>query len=68
MLPAETDVTWRRSPSTEPLKETETGAIELPVVVAATGNFALSAVSIEVAAAAKLATFERLIDPEYAYP
>ena len=39
MLPDETDVTWRRSPLTEPVKETETGAIELPVVVAATGLF-----------------------------
>ena len=39
MLPAETDVTWRSIPLTEPVKETETDAIELPVMVAAAGLF-----------------------------
>ena len=43
MRPDETDVTRRRNPSSEPLKETETGAIELPDVIAATGALALSA-------------------------
>jgi hypothetical protein len=39
MLPDETDVTWRSSPLREPVKETEAGAIELPVALAATGLF-----------------------------
>jgi hypothetical protein len=43
MLPDETDMTVRRIPSTEPVKETETGAIELPAVTAATCKFELSA-------------------------
>ena len=42
MLPDETDVTWRRNPLMEPVKETETGAIELPAVTAATGKLELS--------------------------
>ena len=42
MLPDETDVTSRSNPLREPVKETETGAIELPAVTATTGNFALS--------------------------
>jgi len=53
---------------TEPVKETETGAIELPSVTAATGKLELSAASIALAAAEKLWTPERLIDAEYAYP
>jgi hypothetical protein len=65
MLPDETDVTCRRAPWTEPVKETETGAIELPSVTAATGKLELSAVSIAPAAPEKLLTPERSIGPEY---
>ena len=53
---------------TDPVKETETGVIELPAVTASTGKFELSALLIAVAAAEKPLTPERLIDPEYVYP
>jgi hypothetical protein len=43
MLPDETDVTSQRNPLTEPVKETETGVIELPAVTASTGKLELSA-------------------------
>jgi hypothetical protein len=43
MLPDDTDVTVRRIPLMEPVKETETGAIELPAVTAVTGALELSA-------------------------
>jgi len=68
MLPDETDVTCRRAPLTEPVKETETGAIELPSVTAATGKLELSAASIALWTSVKLSTPERLIGPEYVYP
>ena len=42
MLPDETDLTVSRIPLMDPLKATETGLIELPVVVAATGKCELS--------------------------
>ena len=43
MLPDETDVTWRSALLSDPVNETETGAIELPAVTAATGKCELSA-------------------------
>src|SRR5271156_5639536 len=68
MLPDEMEVTSRRAPLSIPVKDTETGAIELPVVVATTGILAFSAFCISVAAAAKLATPERLTEPVKRYP
>jgi hypothetical protein len=44
MLPDETDVTWRTDPLTDPVKETETGAIDVPAVTASTGKFESRAV------------------------
>jgi len=68
ILPDEIEVTSRRAPLSVPVKDTETGAIELAVVVAATGKLAFSEVCMAVAAAPKLATPERLTEPEKAYP
>ena len=42
MLPDETDATVRRTLWREPVKETETGVIELPAVTASTGKFELN--------------------------
>ena len=69
MLPDEMDVT-SRSPvaSRVPVKPTDTGAIELSVVVAAASKLAFSAFWISAAAAEKQLTPERLTDPEYMYP
>ena len=44
MLPDETDVTVRNARLSDPVNETETGAIELPAVTAATCKCELSVV------------------------
>ena len=62
MLPEESVLTFKTSPSIDPVNGADTAAIELPVVTAATGNFLLSAACITVAAAEKLWTAERFID------
>jgi hypothetical protein len=62
MLPDERALTFKTSQLIDPVKETETGAIELLVVTAATGRCWLSAACISAAAPGKPGAEDRLID------
>src|SRR5262245_53190227 len=69
MAPDETDVTQRCSPTpcrpVYPVNETDTGVIELPVVLAAVCKWLLRAFLMAIAASEKLVTPERSTFPEY---